>query len=285
MELNCTPEVKIILDSRSRITDQRITTFQIRYQRFVHSEVLTHRVFSRNASSSRAIPVKKMLEQVSMSPASPVHWGANQSGMQAKEELKGEALAEAKKLWELSAKSAVRYAKKMEKIGLHKQVANRILEPYQFISVVLTATNFDNFWELRVHPDAQPEFQALARVMKQMYDVNEPQSLTAGQYHIPYILPEEWDQYTIQELTMFSVARCARVSYLTHDKKTPKPEDDIALYQRLVGSKPLHASPTEHQARVPLGYTETMLNGNFSNGFVQFRKCLEMNTFDLFWEE
>lgn len=283
MELNCTPQVEIILDSVSEKTGQRLTTFQLRYQRYLHPEYMTHRVFSRNASSSRAIPVAKILEQVSTSPAAPIHWGVNQPGMQAKEELEVEKRLEAQKLWGAAAICAVEIAKKMEALGLHKQVTNRILEPFQFISVIMTATDFENFFELRCHTDAQPEIKVLADMMNEAYRNNSPQLLRAGEYHLPYINSEEWNQFSIEELTKFSVARCARVSYLTHDKKIPKPEEDIKLYTRLVGSKPIHASPTEHQARIPVSGEQTTLNGNFSNGFIQFRKCLEKNTLDLFW--
>lgn len=282
MELNSTPEVKIILDSMAEETGQRIVSFQLRYQRFIHAEFMTHRIFSRNASSSRAIPVEKMLQQVSTEPAAPTHWGKNQKGMQANEHLDAEETQEAQRLWGAAAVCATKIAEQMNELGLHKQVANRILEPFQFISVIATATNFDNFFDLRCHKDAQPEFRVLAEEMNRQYVLNEPQVLFPGEYHLPYILAEEWGQYTIEELVKFSVARCARVSYLTHDKQAPKAEDDLALYERLVGSVPLHASPTEHQAKIP-SYKTTTLNGNFSDGFIQFRKCLEKNKTDLFW--
>ena len=159
-----TCEVKILADSISP-QGKRITTFQLKYWRGIHAELLTHRVFSRNASSSRAIPVAKMIEQVRQDPAMPIHWGANQSGMQAHKELQGEDRRKAMEQWFTAAEMASDIAEEMTKIGLHKQVANRILEPFQYISVVLTATDFDNWFELRDHEDAQPEIRELAREM------------------------------------------------------------------------------------------------------------------------
>ena len=130
---------KVIEDSISP-HGKRITTLQLRYQRFFHSELLTHRSFSRNSSSSRAIPVAKMIEQVRNDPAMPVHYGANQPGMQAKAELEGEDRENAVRAWEQAAYYAALVAEQMAELGLHKQVANRILEPFQFMSTVVTAT-------------------------------------------------------------------------------------------------------------------------------------------------
>ena len=124
-------QAKIICDSISPV-GARITTFELVYPRFIHGEFMTHRVFSRNAASSRAIPVKTFLEQVLFNRADPLHWGANQAGMQASTELTGVKRFLAKKLWAASAVSAVCTAYLMAKVGLHKQVANRILEPFQW---------------------------------------------------------------------------------------------------------------------------------------------------------
>lgn len=142
-----------------------LITLQLRYPRFIHSEFMTHRVFSRNASSSRAIPVAKMLAQVRNDPAMPIHWGANQAGMQAHAELQGIGRSRAAARWKLAAEAAANHAEVLNELGLHKQVANRILEPFQLISVIVTATEWANFFELRNHPDAQPEIRQLAVVM------------------------------------------------------------------------------------------------------------------------
>lgn len=238
---------KIIEDSIAP-NGKRLVTMQLRYQRFIHAEFMTHRVFSRNASSSRAIPVAKMLEQVRNDPAMPVHWGKNQAGMQANEELSGYDLVEAMEYWKDAANAAANIAAAMNELGLHKQVANRILEPFQFINVVVTATEWGNFFELRTHKDAQPEFQVLAKEMKRVMDESKPVVRHIGEWHLPYVQAEERKIYPVDLQIQMSAARCARVSYLKHDNTKPNVEDDIALYHRLITSKPSHASPIEHQA-------------------------------------
>ena len=156
---------RIIADSVNP-AGQRVTTLQLRYWRAVHAELMTHRAFSRNASSSRAIPVRKMLAQVWGDPAGPLHWGANQAGMQAEQELTGWRRSAAQRLWRLSGRAMCAAAWAGMKLGLHKQVVNRMLEPWQFISVVLTSTEWDSFFALRDHPAAQPEIRTLAVAMR-----------------------------------------------------------------------------------------------------------------------
>lgn len=262
--------VKIIADSIA-LNGARITTMQLRYQRFIHAEFMTHRVFSRNASSSRAIPVAKVLEQVRRDPAMPIHWGKNQAGMQANEQLEPMEILHMKDLWHRAASQAAGLAEQMSAQGLHKQVANRILEPFQFINVVVTATEWDNFFELRTHKDAQPEFQALAKRMQSVMGQSTPILLGNDEWHLPYVQPHEYDHYGVDILVKLSAARCARVSYLKHDNTDPKVEEDLKLYDRLITSKPSHASPIEHQARpLPLAI---LASRNF-RGWEQFREII-----------
>lgn len=256
------------------------------YPRFIHSEVLTHRVFSRNASSSRAIPVSKMIAMVREEPAMPIHWGKNQAGMQANEQLKGIELERAMRLWDEAAILAARQAELMMEVGLHKQVANRILEPFQHISVVLTATNFKNWFELRAHPDAQPEIQALAIEMQKAIAESIPHELDVGEWHLPYVtLDERNDRFfknNPELLRQVSAARCCRVSYLKHDGSAASISDDLALCEKLVGAKPLHASPFEHQATPDIvepgefgdKWAFPEMHGNFT-GWIQYRKQIE----------
>ncbi len=232
---------KIILDSISP-AGSRLTTMQLVYPRFIHSEFMTHRVFSRNAASSRAIPVAKMIEQVRTDPAIPIHWGANQPGMQARAEVEGENRAHAEAYWRMAAESAATIAANMSEIGLHKQVANRILEPFQWMHTIVTATEWDNFFSLRMHPDAEPNIQRLAEEMKMVMNESTPLVRTV---HLPYIREDELPLDT-QEAMMVSAARCARVSYLTHDGQTPDKVKDLELAERLKESR--HASPFEHIA-------------------------------------
>ena len=250
----------------------RLVTLQLLYPRFIHAELMTHRVFSRNASSSRAIPVKRMLEMVRNEPAMPIHWGKNQPGMQANEQLIGANLINAKTLWLKAAENAANIAEQMNTLGLHKQVANRILEPFQHISVVLTATEFTNWESLRAHPDAQPEIQALAVTMQEAMQFSKPKVLEYGEWHLPYVTREERETYDISVLKRISAARCCRVSYLKHDGSASDVEEDISLCDRLAGSIPIHASPFEHQATPAI--EECYQLSNF-RGWNQFRKEIE----------
>lgn len=240
-------EAKIILDSVSPL-GVRLTTFELKYPRFILAEFNTHRVFSRNSASSRAIPVKKMIKDVIYDPVIPVFWGKNQAGMQANEELSGIRLKLAQGLWRFSRYPACLAAYLFTKIGLHKQLANRIIEPWMWTKTIVTATEWDNFFELRFHEDAQPEIYVLASRMLEQYSNSIPSPINYGEWHLPYITESEFIKYTNEELIKLSGARCARVSYLTHDGKNPSPKKDFGLYEDLVGSVPIHASPVEHQA-------------------------------------
>lgn len=268
---------KIVEDSISP-EGSRLTTLQLCYPRFIHAEFMTHRVFSRNASSSRAIPVAKMIEQVRTNPAMPIHWGKNQPGMQANEQLTGEALEAVKAHWMIAARNAADIAEGMMQLEAHKQVANRILEPFQHIHVIVTATEWQNFFELRAHKDAQPEIQALALAIDGAMMTSVPTLLEKDEWHLPYVTDEERSHLDTETLLKVSTARCARVSYLTHDGKTPELAKDIELYERLVGSRPIHASPTEHQAAPDVFsngvWGQPDLHGNFY-GWCQHRKLIE----------
>ena len=270
-----TISAKVIADSIS-LQGCRLTTMQLRYPRFIHSEFMTHRVFSRNASSSRAIPVAKMIAQVRDEPAMPVHWGKNQPGMQAFEELNADGRQDAMDRWMWAAGQAADAAEGMMNAGIHKQVANRILEPFLHISVIVTATEWANFYALRNHPDAQPEIRELAKAMLSAHLLSKPISREHGwgaaNWHLPYVTEEEHNTLAVELLPKISAARCARVSYLTHDGHAPSCEEDLKLFERLVGSKPLHASPIEHQA-IPAGNSFAQ-SRNF-RGWTQHREIFE----------
>lgn len=231
--------------------------------------------------SSRAVPVAKMIAQVRNAPAAPVHWGANQAGMQAKAQLEGDALEEVQLAWSRAAMAAAEQAEIMMAHGAHKQVANRILEPFQWMQSIVTATEWDNWNELRVHEDAEPNIFKLASMMKEAREASKPiyrspNAFYAANWHLPYVTVEERVAHDTDPvfLAKISAARCARVSYLTHDGLTPDIDKDLALYERLVGSRPLHASPIEHQA-FPMGKDgSTTFSGNL-RGWDQYRKQVE----------
>lgn len=243
-----TIEAIVVADSESEHWD-RITTLQLTYPRFIHSEFMTHRVFSRSASSSRAIPVRKMLSHVWNNPATPVSWGRNIPGMQARTELEGVKLTIAKRLWKWSGRAMCAAVWIMDRIGLHKQVANRLLEPWQHIHVVVTSTEWQNFFALRCHPDAQPEFQELACKIREAMAASKPVKRAAGEWHLPYVSDAERDAIPMELAVRVSAARCCRVSYLNHGGHRSGLCENAQLYDRLIKADPPHMSPVEHQAR------------------------------------
>ncbi len=260
-----TISAKIIADSVSP-SRVRITSMQLVYPRFIHSELMTHRVFSRNAASSRAIPIQKMIKQVQDTPAMPVEWGKNQAGMQARENLTHEAETLCRMEWIDARDSAVRHAQRMVAYGLHKQIVNRILEPWQLMHTILTATEWTNFFNLRRHPDAQPEIKVLADSMYVAMEESIPMFIDYDEWHLPYVSGKELED--IELAKRLSAARCARVSYLTHDNQTPDPVKDQDLHDKLFSSG--HYSPFEHQASPMMG------EGWYANfrGWLSYRKTL-----------
>ena len=225
----------------------KIATLELVYPRFIHSEFMTHRMFSRNASSSRAIPFKAMVQQIIDDVAMPVEWGKEQKGMQARETIDPDRVYGAEGVWRSASLAAVQFATMLsEDYRVHKQVANRILEPFLHIRVVCTATEWDNFFRLRLHPDAQPEIRVLAERMKEALDSAEYKDCVYGEWHLPYV-GEELELMDTWDKVLISAARCARVSYRRSDGAMSDYKSDIALATRLMLDK--HLSPFEHMAR------------------------------------
>lgn len=278
------PTAEIIADSLNSCGD-RLTTFVCTYHRFIHAEVLTYRVFSRNSSSSRAIPVNKMIEKVKQENVMPLFWGKNQKGMSAKENHNDpiicpfsdyQATVEYSKesAWENAKTNAIMMAEAYADAGYHKQIVNRLLEPFSSITTIITATDFENFFKQRCHPDAQPEIQAIAIAMMEAYQESTPRQLNHGQWHTPFVSDDEANDQglTLSARLMVSTGRCARVSYLNHFGVRDI-ESDIALHDRLAKAKPPHHSPFEHCAKAE------SLNCYFANfrGFKSYRYHLERN--------
>lgn len=244
-----------------------LVTWVWRFPRILLPEVNTHRVLSRNTSSSRAIPSKKLRKQVIDDPFVPEYVGANQSGMSARQELAGWRRWLALQLWSKGRYAAVFLSWAFEKVGLHKQLANRVLEPWLWCEQIVSATELDNLFKLRDHPDAQPEFQTLARLLREALEESQPTYLHEGQWHIPFIDEEtEYDLPLDVKLTL-ATARCARVSYLNFNGKRD-PADDVRLHDQLAASG--HWSPFEHSAQA-LGRYDVGFRGNF-RGWLQYRK-------------
>jgi hypothetical protein len=307
---------KIIADSIGQISP-RLTTFELRYPRFIHAEELTHRILStspdmvetvtipdgvmydsdlsRNASSSRATPITSAIKAVQSNPAIPIRWGLNGTGMQDHGEMSEAGAAACEKLWLQARDSVLGYVGKMMKLpeSPHKQTVNRLLEPWAHITVVVTATEWANFFALRRHEAAQPEIRTLADAMWQAMQESVPVSLAHGGWHLPYLELHELEVMdltnpeTLESVKKVSVARCARTSYKGHNGKPTTFDEDVALYDRLLGGYPLHASPAEHQAtpdvcsvvfdpakrKVTKTYANPEKHGNL-RGWIQHRKCL-----------
>lgn len=249
---------KVIADSTYQ-GGPRLTTFEVRLHRFVLAELNTHRVFSRNSASSRAIPLRKQLEKVRDHPAIPVVFPAEQKGMQGGAEIANPKDAEAG--WLRAAKAAAMHAQWLGDIGVHKSIANRLLEPFMWHTVVITGTAFDNFFAQRSNPDAQPEIRVAAEAMYDAYVASTPRRLSLDQWHTPYVSDEDFaiihanvgDLETAWMVAVrVSSARAARTSYETQGGQRDMNEDQN-LYQRLVTSKPMHASPLEHPAQPDQG--------------------------------
>ena len=271
-------EAKVICDSINK-AGVRLTTMQLEYPRFIHSEFMTHRVFSRNASSSRAIPLQRVIEDVRKNPAKPVYWGVNKKGMQADEEMSEQDKKISEYYWRMILNNTITliedWLRSVEKKP-HKQIVNRLLEPWMHIRVVVSSTEWDNFFTLRLHKDAQPEMQALARAMKDALDASVPRELEDMEWHMPYVLPEEMDD-ALEHNLIRSAARCARVSYKTFDSGDVSPlNKDCLLVHKLLFSKPEHASPFEHVAVASAHMLHPYQLSNFDDTWVQLRHHTEM---------
>lgn len=304
-------QVEVILASGSDNGAPDIFTLRLRYPRIIHGEIMTHRLFSRNARSSRAVPVKTMLLETTTIPFIPWHWGKNQKGMQAAEDcnemvmlpdwddinLSGEPKMltyNREQAWLQARDKAVEVAEAMMNAGYHKQIPNRLLEPFSWIDTLITATDWKNFLHLRDHGDAEPHLQDLAKLVGQALAECDIQVLDEGAWHLPYITAEDYlgmgafipSPVSIntmnQKLCKLSAARCARISYKPFDGDASY-ERELERYNQLVTSERVHASPLEHQAqldRLDPDYPNTGkweyadLSGNLAAGWIQYRKTI-----------
>jgi thymidylate synthase ThyX len=263
---------KIIADSV--YGDHRLTTMEVQFHRFVLAEFNTHRDFSRNSASSRAIPVVKQLAKVVEDPALPVSWPCEKPGMQGGTELQGEDLMDATRLYD-DVHHAVttlvnNYIRTHEPSGrLHKSILNRFIEPFMHHTVIVSSTKWDNFFSQRCSPLAQPEIRVAAKAMKEAYEASIPDRLRVNDWHLPYIQKDEAN-FPLEVLKMASVARCARVSYENHDGVADIGAD-VKLFTRLATASPPHLSPFEHVATPS---SNRVLWGNFT-GWAQYRHLLD----------
>ncbi len=257
------------------------------YPRCIHAEFMTHRVLSKNSASSRAIPVKRLIQDAIDHPYVPLFWGKNMPGMQAQEYFEGAEKEELIAQWLRDRDHAVEKARWYDFKGAHKQIVNRILEPYTHIKVFVTGTQWSNFIALRDHPAAEPHMQLLAKAIREELAKPPMQFLMPGQWHLPWVRQEDWWRYPAGkqphvDLIKLSIARSAHTSYQTVDGREMTYALAVELADRLLASKPLHASPTEHQVQADrrwsttanTGWEKAGSEGNLSPGWVQFRKTL-----------
>ncbi len=306
---------QVVADSTSLWGD-RLTTFRLRYPRFIHAQFMTHRMFSRNVASSRAIPVASMIAEIQRETAMPMNWGSKQSGMQAGEELDEETIQIAREIWISASGSMSSAARILDKLKLHKQHANRVLEAFAMVDTIASMTDLGNALHLRYHDAAQPEISALFKAKYEARLRSEPKSVHPGEWHLPFITKTEYKgpdkgeiyvapsgYYMDLELAKrVSVSLCAQVSFRKEDDSVKKATD---LYHRLAGSYPIHASPFEHvatpfsvreynvrQSFVQTGKNEGLTDpegfmycGNF-RGWIQYRKQItKENIRDVFVPE
>lgn len=300
---------KIIAKSKSLHTGVTIVTYELEYPRFFHAQVMTHRALSKNSSSSRAIPINRMIDLVEENTATPIYWGVNQKGMQANVELSEHLQTVALEEWYKARDFAIQQARTLARLGVHKQIVNRILEPYQMMKVIMTGTNYDNFYALRLESldkskiHAQPEIWELARLMYEENKKTPALTLQKGEWHTPYYRNGYWSDVHLEEYgesldtaLKISTSCCAQVSYRLLDDSIDKALD---IYKKLTESDPIHASAFEHCA-TPIAYNinegmyvlntpnrldswqkgithvrrdNTLCSGNFED-FIQYRQLI-----------
>ena len=278
---------KVVCDS---ISEQgvRLTTFEIEYPRIVMSEFNTHRAVSRNSSSSRAIPVSKMLEHTQTVNLKPVYFGSKKAGMQAGKELVGGDLINAKLFWESALFDAVTWATELDELGVAKEVTNRLVEPFQLVKVVCTATDWDNFFNLRLHPDSDPNICMLAYKMYEAMQESKPIKLKAGEWHLPFVnvgwngkgemcyADEDFNSIELEQAIKLSAASCASVSYRTEGMTLEKADK---IFDMLIKAEVVHSSPFEHCA-TPVSKEVEIENSDYLTvGFIN--KASDPNT----WED
>lgn len=257
---------RVLLDSVGP-NGVRLSTLEVTFPRFVLAEFNTHRSFSRNSASSRAVPTTKLIERVERDPAVPLEWGLNKSGMSATDVLSSEAAKAATRAWLDARDDAVAHARRLLDLKVHKQELNRLLEPFLWHTVIVTATEWENFFELRCAPNAQPEIRAAALRMRGAIDASRPRPVGDGEWHTP-LLQEDEAVLDVEVRKQISAARCARVSYLTHEGAREIAKD-LELYERLKSDR--HLSPFEHVATPS---DDSRFHANF-RGWIQMRSEVE----------
>ena len=285
-----------------------VFTMECVYPLAIHSEVMTNRCLSKNSASLRAIPTETVVKRLRADPFVPIVWGKNQKGMQAFDTtdepvrvprtdfigrlFKLTELVDAETAWLRAMENAITFAEAFADANYHKQVQNRLLAPFLHNRVLVTGVSWQNFFDLRIHKDAEPHIHELAKAIKaemeRVVEAGEVVKLTAGQWHLPYVSSEDIAIYGLEDARKVSVARCARVSYNLADGRPTTFQEELALYDRLAGQVPVHASPTEHQLSPDkviyyspydnrIFWADQKMHGN-TPGWKQFRKMIPGET-------
>ena len=263
------PSVTVVADSISPF-GHRLTSMLVTMHRWILAELNTHRAFSRSSGSSRAIPVTKTLQRLADQPVLPLVWTTAQPGMQGGAPLDPDQQRQAVYIWLNARDNAVHAAEQLLDLRVHKSIVNRLLEPFMSHTALITSVEWNNFFEQRCSTQAQPEMEAVARLMRDAHRGSTPVELKPDEWHLPFIQDDERD-LDRRLLVRLSAARCARTSYLNHFGQRSH-DDDVDLYQFLRHAEPPHWSPLEHVA-TPDPFCTV---GNFP-GWRQLRHDDEMN--------
>lgn len=276
---------KVVAHSKAKQTGKEIITFELEFPRIVLAEFNTHNALSKNSSSSRAIPVLTMLEQVRKSPSMPIRFGAANKGMQDAGEhndlvIVSNELAESwggmypDDAWYYAANQAADLAQAFHEAGYAKQICNRLIEPFQRMKVVMTATELANFLWLRDHQAADPTIEALAKEIKRAYINSEAVELDVGDWHVPYFGGEGVGYWLkgcgidLQEALDISASCAAQASYRKLDDSLEKAKSVVERLNLGVDiNEPMHVSPTEHQA-TPIAETKGCFGGSYEDATI-----------------
>lgn len=260
-------KAEVICDSVSEV-GKRLTTFSLVMPRCILPEFTRHRAFSLSVGSSRAILVSRIVEQVKEDPFVPLEWGINQPGMVATKLAGAREVELGEQCWLQARDRAVESAEELVGLGFHKQIVNRLLEPWMWVRVICSATEWSNFYHLRCAADAEPHLQRLACAMRDAMEASEPEPRLRGSLHLPYIVEEDWLNAVAVgvpsdgwAMAAVSAGRCAAVSYHREDRQDLRKDWERGRGLRTSG----HWSPLEHQA-APANNPDVG-SGNFEGWF------------------
>lgn len=266
---------RIIADSKSEYDGTRLTTFEVTFNRYVLAEANTHCMLSKNSNSSRAIPVQANLDSINSNPAIPPSFGKNQSGMVADNDVDEETAKKALEIWLQAKDDAVKHATALMNLGIHKQITNRIVEPFAWQKVLITGTEWDNFFWLRCHKDADPAIMNPAKLMLDAYNMSIPEKLYVGEWHTPFVnhirgddgvlqyIDANYYELTLEEALKVSASCCAQISYRKSDDSLEKANKvfDMLNLDDESGDTRKHASPVCHSG-TPIIYPTIGSNWN-----------------------